>query len=86
MRTFGFEGVPLHDVCAVLYCVEPELFTTELAGVRVETKGKYTAGKTVTDLYSDYQFDFKNTLVALDVDRDAFAERFMSLMAKYGRK
>ncbi len=85
VRTFGFEGVPLHDVCPILYCVEPELFTTELAGVRVETRGKYTAGKTVTDLYSDYQFEFKNTLVALDVNRDAFAERFLALMAKYGR-
>lgn len=85
VRTFGFEGVPLHDVCPILYCVEPELFTTELAGVRVETKGRYTAGKTVTDLYSDYQFEFKNTLVALDVDRNAFADRFMKLMEKYGR-
>lgn len=85
VRTFGFEGVPLHDVCPILYCVEPELFTTELAGVRVETKGKYTAGKTVTDLYSDYQFEFKNTLVALDVDRVTFADRFMKLIAKYGR-
>jgi len=84
VRTFGFEGVPLHDVCPILYCVEPELFTAELAGVRVETKGRYTAGKTVTDLYSDYQFDFKNTLVVLDVNRDAFSERFLSLMAKYG--
>lgn len=85
VRTFGFEGVPLHDVCAVLYCVEPELFTTEPAGVRVETKGIYTAGKTVTDLYSDYQMDVKNALVALDVNRDAFAGRFMELMEKYGR-
>ena len=83
--SLGFDGVFLHDVCPIFYCVEPELFTAELAGVRVETQGRYTAGKTVTDLYSDYQFDFKNTLVVLDVDREAFAERFMGLMAKYGR-
>lgn len=85
VRTFGFEGVPLHDVCPILYCVEPELFTTELAGVRVETKGKYTAGKTVTDLYSDSQMEIKNALVALDVNREAFAARFMALMKKYRR-
>ena len=84
--SLGFDGVFLHDVCPIFYCVEPELFTTELAGVRVETKGRYTAGKTVTDLYSDYQFDFKNTLVVLDVDREAFVEKFMGLMAKYGRQ
>ena len=69
----------------MFYCVDPDMFTAELAGVRVETKGIYTAGKTVTDLYSDYQFDFKNTLVVLDVDREAFVEKFMGLMAKYGR-
>lgn len=85
VRRFGFEGVALHDVCPILYCVEPELFTTELAGVRVETKGLYTAGKTVTDLYSDYQMDIKNTLVVLDVNREAFAQRFMGLIAKYRR-
>jgi len=84
--SLGFDGVFLHDVCPIFYCVEPELFTAELAGVRVETKGKYTAGKTVTDLYSDYQFDFKNTLVVLDVNREAFADKFMGLMAMYGRQ
>ena len=84
--SLGFDGVFLHDVCPVFYCVDPDMFTAELAGVRVETKGKYTAGKTVTDLYSDYQFDFKNTLVVLDVDKEAFVEKFMGLMAKYGRQ
>ena len=38
----------------------------------VETQGTITQGKTVTDLYSDKQFEKKNATVVLDVDRDRF--------------
>ncbi len=65
-------GVQMHDSCPVLYLAFPELFDTEEAGVVIETKGKLTAGRTVTDLYSDKQFEFSNALVALDVDEKAF--------------
>ncbi len=68
-------GVQMHDSCPVLYLDEPELFDMEEAGVVVETKGKITLGKTVTDLYSDRQFDFSNAMVALDVDEKAFTEK-----------
>lgn len=83
VRQFGFPGVPLHDVCAVFYAAYPELFKGEEAGVRVETEGEFTLGKTVTDLYSDYQMEKKNTFVVLDVDRDGFVKKFMELMENY---
>lgn len=38
----------------------------------VETRGSITRGKTVTDLYSDKQFETKNAMVVLGVDRDKF--------------
>lgn len=72
LQMLGFAGVPMHDSCPVLYLVHPELFRAEEAGVKVETKGTVTLGKTVTDLYSDKQFAEKNATVVLDVDRDAF--------------
>ncbi len=50
----------------------PELFRAEEAGVYVETRGSITRGKTVTDLYSDKQFETKNAMVVLGVDRDKF--------------
>jgi len=80
---YGFEGVPLHDVCAVFYVAYPELFSGEQAGVRVETRGACTLGKTVTDLYSDAQMERKNTFVVLDVDRPAFAAKVLELIKKY---
>lgn len=70
LQPMGFSGVPMHDSCPVFYLVHPELFRTEQAGVYVETQGTITQGKTVTDLYSDKQFEKKNVTVVLDVDRD----------------
>ena len=68
----GFAGVAMHDTCPVMYLAHPELFRAEEAGVYVETRGSITRGKTVTDLYSDKQFETKNARVVLGVDRDRF--------------
>lgn len=84
-KTHGFNGMALHDPTAVLYPLYGELFSGEEAGVAVETKGAVTLGKTVTDLYSDKQFPFKNALVMLHVDRDALVERVMNLLGVYGQ-
>ena len=79
----GKVGVALHDPAAVLYTVYPEMFTAQKAGVRVEIKGVKTLGKTVTDLYSDKQFDDQHTFVVTDVDREAFINKVYELMKKY---
>lgn len=82
---WGKLGVALHDPAAVIYTVYPELFTAEEAGVRVETKGPITVGKTVTDLYSDKQFENKNAVVVTDVEREKFLDLVYTLMEKYGK-
>ena len=79
-KSIGNEGVQMHDSCPVLYLAFPEMFEAEEAGVVVETKSELTRGKTVTDLYSDKQFEFKNALVVLDVDRKAFSEKLKELI------
>lgn len=82
-QAHGIDGMALHDPTAVLYPLYPELFSGEEAGVAVETKGTITYGKTVTDLYSDKQFPFKNALVLLDVDREKLVETVMDLLRRY---
>ena len=79
-------GVALHDPTAVLYAAYSDLFEGEWCGVRIETKGAITTGKTVTDLYSDKQFEEKNTFLITKVDRKAFVEKVSALMAKYEMK
>ena len=71
-KSIGLPGVAMHDACPVMYLAHPELFRAEEAGVYVETRGSITRGKTVTDLYSDKQFETKNAMVVLGVDRDKF--------------
>lgn len=70
----GKKGLCLHDACPIAYLAHPALFSGEEAGVFVETQAELTLGKTVTDLYSDKKFEEKNTLVLLELDRDAFVE------------
>ena len=82
-QAHGIDGMALHDPTAVLYPLYPELFSGEEAGVAVETKGTITYGKTVTDLYSDKQFPFKNALVLLDVDKPKLFETVRSLLKRY---
>ena len=82
-QAHGVDGMALHDPTAILYPLYPELFSGEEAGVAVETKGTITYGKTVTDLFSDKQFPFKNALVMLDVDREKLIHTVMDLLKRY---
>lgn len=84
-KTKNLKGVPLHDVCTLLYLEKPKLFSFKKAWVRVETGGEITRGKTVTDLYSDKQMEPKNTQVALVVRREDFAQLFLEMMNRYSK-
>ncbi|WP_026701781.1 nucleoside hydrolase [Salibacterium aidingense] len=46
---FGFPGAPIHDACAVAYCIDDRVFSTTHLPVTVETAGTYTTGMTVID-------------------------------------
>lgn len=76
-------GMAQHDPSAVMFAAYPEIFKGEWCGVRVETKGKLTRGKTVTDLYSDKQFEEHNTFVVTEVNRPAFVAKLKELMGRY---
>lgn len=76
-------GMCMHDPVTLLYVDDDSYFTTERAGVRVETKGILTRGKTVTDLYSDQQMEH-NAYVVTGVDREEFKRRVFALMRRYG--
>ena len=69
-----------HDVCPIIYEGMPSLFEGETAGVHVETRGHITMGQTVSDLYTDHDFEQRNVFVLTDVDRQKFANAFITLM------
>ena len=82
MRRLGIIGINMHDPAAVLYAADDSIFKAYPAGIRVETKGAITQGKTVTDLFSDAKWH-KNGFVAMDINRDAFVTKVFELMSKY---
>ena len=82
MRRLGIIGINMHDPAAVLYTADDSIFKAYPAGIRVETKGSITQGKTVTDLFSDAKWH-KNGFVAMDIDREAFVRQVFELMSKY---
>lgn len=83
LKTLGLEAVAMHDPCTLLFLVQPEMFKSEMAGVKVETKGALTYGKTVTDLYSDARFPVQNVDVVLEIDHAAFMETFADILGRY---
>ncbi len=67
-------GPPVHDVCAVAWVAQPELFGVVPARVQVELAGQLTAGMTVTDFDVPGEVDGGNAKVAMRIDVDRFWE------------
>ena len=65
-------GPPVHDVCAVAWVAQPELFGLVPARVQVELAGHLTAGMTVTDFDIPGEVESGNALVAMRIDVDKF--------------
>lgn len=80
--TFGVPGAPMHDACAMMYTLEPDLFTSAHCWVGVECQGRITRGKTVTDLYSDAKREASTELVT-DVDREKFVRSLQTRLFAY---
>ena len=81
-HSLGLPGMSLHDPAAVLFANNPSIFATHPVGIRVETKGPHSLGRTVTDLYSDAQWE-KNATIVTDIDRKKFLEIVLDLMSQY---
>ncbi len=63
-----WDGQAVHDVCAVVHVVRPDLFSSRPARVQVETTGEFTRGMTVVDFDSP----FPNAVVPVTLDVAGF--------------
>lgn len=72
-QVYAFDGVPIHDACAVAALFEPTLLTTRRLRVDVETRGQFTDGRTVCDLWGVTGRQ-PNAEVAVGIDRDGFLD------------
>jgi inosine-uridine nucleoside N-ribohydrolase len=78
-QTYGMAGIHTHDPSAIAYVIDPTLFTTQFAPIRVATES-IAVGQTIMD--SHQQWNNPNpwtgkplTNVCLDVD----SERLLAL-------
>lgn len=72
-KEYGFEGICLHDPCAMGYLLKPQLFKGDMYHVDIETEGSITLGMTLADKRPISEKD-KNVYVLLDLDRRGFVE------------
>ncbi|KUO72535.1 MAG: hypothetical protein APF77_23920 [Clostridia bacterium BRH_c25] len=82
-RQHGFEGAVMHDPLAMAYAINSEVMTCKEYHVDVETKGEFTSGKTVVDIYN-VTGKKPNAYVGVDIDREKFIAILKKAMMSYG--
>ncbi len=81
-RKLGYAGAPMHDPCAVMALIHPEVFTIRSMFVDVETGGEYTRGATLGDMNGILGYA-PNVEVVLDLDPEQFAAYLIQAVARY---
>ena len=72
-------GLRMHDACAILYLVHPELFETKEMFIEICTEGP-AMGATVGDIRNAYHDGKTNTTVCTDLDIDSFNSWFVDFI------
>jgi purine nucleosidase len=84
-EVFGFEGAPIHDACCVAYCIDSSAFSCKKLHVDIETKGEFSYGMTVIDLYGVTGKE-PNVNVALTLDQEKFWTMLIETVENYTEK
>lgn len=91
----GIDGAPMHDSCAIIPLVRPDLIRYEPVHLAVALEGGVARGMTVVDrrplqpgaaLKSVVPRQPDNVLMAVDVDRAAVIDAIVSAIQSYDRK
>ena len=77
------DGAQFNDVPAMAYAIDPTLFRTREAFVRVEHGSELTRGQTVADM-DGLTGEPPNALVAVEVDAGRLTETWVERMVGYG--
>jgi purine nucleosidase len=84
-RFDGFYGAFIHDALALAFALDPSLGRAESLAVDVELGGSLTTGETVTDWRRRWGRP-PNLDVVVQVDQDAFLERFIERVGGLARR
>ena len=83
VRTYGWDGAPVHDALALAYAFHPGPVRTEHVNVEVELESELCRGRTVVDLWHRTERD-ANADVGVEVDGDAFFELLLKRIGSLG--
>jgi inosine-uridine nucleoside N-ribohydrolase len=83
LRTYGWDGAPIHDAVALAHAFRPGLVETLHVNVEIETGSELTRGRTVVDRWHRTDRE-PNADVAVDIDSDAFFELLLERIASLG--
>ena len=72
----------MHDPCAVMALLHPEIFTIRSIFVDVETGGEYTRGATLGDINGILGYE-PNVEAVLDLELPQFAEYLIRAVGRY---
>ena len=82
-KSIGYDGAPMHDPCAVMALIHPEIFEIRPMYVQIETEGELCRGTTVGDWFGTTGHA-PNAECILGVDRERFADLLVEAMKYYG--
>jgi inosine-uridine nucleoside N-ribohydrolase len=80
---FGHGRAPVHDACAVAQVIDPTLIETRNCGVRIDTGGELSRGRTNADRWNRMGWE-PNCRVAVDIDAERFLEMLVERVAGLG--
>jgi len=76
----GVEAALMYDPLAVFYLLQPKSCTTKTFNIQIECMSELTRGMTVADRRSITDGLESNTTVVMDIEADAFVERFIKTL------
>lgn len=81
-HTQGYSSYPLHDVCSVMYLLNPEIFEYKDLQVEIDTSTGPFRGCTAADNREWVKYEKPNTRVLVNVDREKFIDILLKGFAK----
>lgn len=78
----GYSSYPLHDVCSVLYLLNPEIFEYKDLQVELDTSDGPFRGCTAADNREWMRYENPNTKVLLHIDRNKFIKILFAAFEK----
>lgn len=85
-RKFGFIDSPLHDLCAVAYLINSEIFEGDNYNVNVITDDGKARGLTYIDKRLSASKENRNTFVLSNVNRSEFVKILMEALEFWDKK